>query len=438
MYFLVKYESAPKRGYVYGVSLSSAQRETPEVQGIIKGQQRRLRNYFIVLMLFPLPALFIPWFSIFMVVYMIWLIGGIFIFFVPFAKANVRLKELKREKGWNVSQPEGVMTEIKLAGKVRRVKFSQFLLPCIISIFSFVLCLFEFREERLEALYVSVGSIAFLTPLFYLAAVWMDRQKTEVISMDSEVNLNYTRAKKNLWKNFWVEGAYLTAAYTAIMVAGFTWRLPGFDVVIWSSIAYTLLLFAAVFFLIKKKNRLDKAYSDKRDVLMSDEDDNWIWGLVYYNKKDKHALVEKRFGTGSSINMATPLGKGLVGFVFLTLLSLPFICLWLILLEFTPIQLRVENSQLIASQIRDDYTIYTVSVRDAELIEELPKWEKISGTAIDGLRKGTFRIPNEGRCEVFLNPDNQYFIRFEVAGVTYYMSGADDEETLSVYEALTE
>jgi len=35
-----------------------------------------------------------------------------------------------------------------------------------------------------------------------------------------------------------------------------------------------------------------------------------------------------------------------------------------------------------------------------------------------------------------LNPQNERFLRFEVDGQVYYMSGLTDEETMEVYEVL--
>ena len=37
---------------------------------------------------------------------------------------------------------------------------------------------------------------------------------------------------------------------------------------------------------------------------------------------------------------------------------------------------------------------------------------------------------------LYLNPQNEKFLRFEVDGQVYYMSGLNDEETMKVYERL--
>ena len=40
------------------------------------------------------------------------------------------------------------------------------------------------------------------------------------------------------------------------------------------------------------------------------------------------------------------------------------------------------------------------------------------------------------RCKLFLNPQNEVFIKLEYEGMLYYLSGRTDEETREVYQIL--
>lgn len=438
LYFILKNEATPKKGNCFGTILTKEQMGTPEIQQIIKEYYKQMKWAFIVLMLLPIPMLFIPWFSIYLTLWCVWLIAGIFAFMIPFANANSKIKALKLEKGWK-KDGEGQMTvEIKSAGKVRRVKWYQFAAPCILSAAAFVWALVRYHGEKLEALSIAIGSLAFITLLFYGMAVCMDRQKTQVISTDSDVNLNYARAKKNMWKNLWMACAWVNTAYTVSMLFMLDRSFRISRLFMGATIAYILATVVLLFWAIKKKKKIDMVYQEQMDVLPEDDDDNWLWGMLYYNPKDKHSMVEKRVGIGTTMNMAAPAGKAMGVFAGLALLSLPIICIWVILLEFTPIQLSVTGGRLIASQLHEDYSIPVSIMDNITLVEELPKWSKVNGTGMDKLEKGTFRIAEVGGCEVFLNPENNVFIRFEAAGTTYYMSGYDDEETREVYEELVE
>ena len=55
---------------------------------------------------------------------------------------------------------------------------------------------------------------------------------------------------------------------------------------------------------------------------------------------------------------------------------------------------------------------------------------------MDNLLKGTFYVYNERNVEVFLNPQNEVFLKIETEKETYYFGGRTDEETMAVYETL--
>ena len=160
--------------------------------------------------------------------------------------------------------------------------------------------------------------------------------------------------------------------------------------------------------------RVEKAYEDKHDLIGGVEDDrNWIGGMLYYNPRDSHTIVDKRVGIGTTVNMATKAGKGTILFIIIALLMLPLVCVWVIAEEFTPIHLEIENQSLCAEHIRTDYEI-----------------------SLDDLEKGTFKISGEGECQVFLNPQNKKFLYFTANGKNYYMSGIDDTETEEIYQEI--
>ena len=175
----------------------------------------------------------------------------------------------------------------------------------------------------------------------------------------------------------------------------------------------------------------------KEQHFYQNEDNHWIGGFLYYNPKDHHTLIEKRVGIGTTVNMATPLGKGLTIFSVLALLFVPLSCVFLIMEEFTPIALRIVNDTLYAQHIRVDYEILIEDIENANMIDELPSWSKSSGTAMDNLEKGDFHIRNHGKCKVFLNPQNDTFICFTANGTEYYVSGFDDAQTEHIYEQIT-
>ena len=440
MYALLKNDAAPKKDWYFGVKLTKEQQKASEVEEICKTFNKQMRNWFIVLMLLPIPMIFIPWFSVFMSLWLGWMMVSIFAFFIPMGVANTKLKELKMEKGWKEIKDIPVYVELKEAGNIRRVKWYHFLPQCVLSVVLFVVAMLHCPEGKELVMGILQGSFAGISFLFWLAAIWMDKQKTQIISSDSDVNINYSRAKKNLWKNLWVICAWVNVAYMVCMLFALDKDGRFGAVFTVSTIVYIVATFGLLLWLIRKLSSLDKTYQDKMDLDATEDEDHWIWGLIYYNPKDKHSMVEKRVGgMGTTVNMATPFGKGFVAVMILLLLQIPVLNVWILMLEFTPIQLSVEENKVIAEHLREEYVIPVISIKEVELLTELPKMSRNHGTSMEEIRKGSYRIKEEGKsCEVFLNPQNTVFIRIETSLETYYISGYDDEETREVYEMIKE
>ena len=167
------------------------------------------------------------------------------------------------------------------------------------------------------------------------------------------------------------------------------------------------------------------------------EDAYWKWGLCYYNPDKTVSSVETRVGVGTTLNMARPWAKLLGIFCLLVVLAMPVFGGYCVAEEFTPLFLTVQKECVEAGQFRDTYRIPVKSIESMELLEELPKMSKSSGTGLDNLRKGTYHIRNQGKCQVLYHPKNQKFIYIKTVDQTYYLSGETDEETVQVYQEIS-
>lgn len=438
LYFVMKGAGDAKNGYSFGVRMKPEWVKDAEMEQIVTDYKRQLKQSCVILAVIPFWAFLTDHFSLQFTVWILWMLAVISVPCVPYIMANKKTKELKRISGWQQEKPKDVLFEMKGAGEVRRVKAGTFLLPVAVSMLAAVYGIV--LAARMEILVYGGMIVAFalITPLFYFMARWMDRQKTEVVNGNSDVNLNYARAKKNAWKNFWLALSWLNTGYVVFAVLTFMAEWIAVNALLWGSIIYVIGTFAILLWVWRKMVHIEERYVERRDVCVEeDSDDHWIWGSVYYNKNDKRVMVNKRAGVGTTMNMATPVGMGANIFGMVLLLSIPFFCIWMILEEFTPIRLAVEDEVLVAEHLRADYEIPLEDIAGVELITEIPKWSKVSGTGMENLEKGTFYIRNEGKCEAFLNPQNTVFLHFEADGTEYYMSGTDDGETMETYELLT-
>lgn len=436
LYFCMRNAGAAKNGYSFGVRMKQEWVQGFPMQGIIADYKKQLKHAAVILAVIPAAAAVIPYLSISISIWTLWIFAVVIVPGIPYARANGRTKELKKSSGWVQSKSGLQYAEMKNAGEVRRVKGFPFLLPVLISAAAAGFSFYRFRGTGLLGAGFVIAVFAAMTLLFYLVAVWADRQKIEVVSSNSGVNVNYSRAKKNVWKNLWLACAWLNTGYTVFFAAVLELDQVKLDSLIWGTVLLSLILLFFLLWTWKKVSNIEEAYAEKKDFLINEDDDCWIWGIFYYNKKDKHTMVSSRAGISVTTNMATPLGMTLDIIGLATILAVPILCIWLILEELTPIQLSVENNKLLAEHLKTEYQIPLENIGEISLMDEKPDWSKVKGTGMENLSKGTFYIRNEGKCEAFLNPQNAVFIKLEADGRTYYMSGSNDQETLEIYNII--
>lgn len=438
MYFFVKMDATPKKGVHFGVTLTSELAKEQKVKAVTESYHKEMKRMLLGILLMSLPMLFIPWASIWAMYLCVWIAASVVVFFIPFGVANHRLKTWKLEQGVVVSKEPVVYTELKQAGAVRRVKWFHFAPQAVLSVIAFVVAILIHKQQDNRLLLMMTGVMGSITFLYWLAAVWMDRQKTMAVSTDSDVNVNYARAKKNLWKNFWVGCSWVHMLY--ILVQGFFFlKRNNVSLSLWVlPVLYTVAALVLLAQMLHKKAGLDKKYDDKMDIGLQDLDAYYIFGLLYYNPQDKHSMVENRNGIGTTPNLATPLGKGAVVLIIALVLHALIVILGEVVQEFTPIHLQIEDGYVVATHTKEEYRIALHSIKDARLLTERPqKMTRNHGWNTDTLVKGSFHMKEEEKdCEVICYDYNTLFLRIDTSIGTYIFSGVDDEETKQVYEMI--
>lgn len=442
LYAIMRYYGKPRAGLLFGARMQPGWEQEPEVEAIRRRFRKEMLIWLLVLAVVPIVTLPIPYMSISTSFWLIWCFGAIALMEVPFVRANRALRRWKAEQGYVGQQEERRLAEIRDLGALRCLRWTSFLLPSLLGIAGAVAALVSvWGQPEAPAVAAVAVSFALMTPIFGWAGLWMDRQRQKVISSDSQVNLNYNRARRMLWKKFWIIMAWLnTVLIVAFGVVTVADPEAGMSLLLWGIIGYTVLLLLISVELLRRQNKLDQTYRDKMDLVgLSDDDACWLGGLIYYNPRDTKTMVEKRVGVGATMNMATPAGKAMGVFLLLVLLGVLVLCAWLVRLEFTPIHISLEEGMLAAEQLKEDYTIPLDTIEEVTLVEVLPSMVRTNGTGMGNLCKGSFRVRETGEnCQVFLNPQNEVFLRIEAEDTTYYMSGATDEETLAVYAGLTQ
>ena len=219
----------PQNGIVFGSKLPMKYMGEDAVKQVVERFKKEIKRNAIIVAILPFSAFLTPYVSIQMTIWMVWVLLVIALVQIPYIKGNAAIKNIKRENGWYREESMEEYVEMKAAGEIRCVKTAPFIAPMAVSfLVAATVYLLAFFDSSIvkDAGYVKgFGSIillfALLNVLIFVVARWMDRQKTEVISTKSDVNVNYTRAKKQIWKELWLAAAWITTGYILVSAVCF-------------------------------------------------------------------------------------------------------------------------------------------------------------------------------------------------------------------------
>jgi hypothetical protein len=228
-----------------------------------------------------------------------------------------------------------------------------------------------------------------------------------------------------------------------LMIPPFFMQLMG-QIMTWLMTWLLLTLIGSMAVFAKHRGKLmelkraNNWYSEATDTgsLYLDEDEYWLFGLIYHNPNDNHLLVNNRVGMNMSINLAKPFGKIIMGLTVLIIAALPFTGILMWNAETTPTRLILSETTLTTRHTRDKYVIRLDSIESAELLETLPSMLRVAGTGFENLNKGNFRAGSYGISRVCLQPKDPPFLVIRSGGHTYIINDADNKVTREVYNLI--
>lgn len=241
------------------------------------------------------------------------LVFALFLVAAPYGKGNMELKNLKKELG--ITKSGVTYTDLTSTNTVHALKLPWIILPTVLAILGTLAALlidlgvFGVTPACDEyALTVMSLSFLFISAILVPIAVMMDNARNMVISRDSNVNANYSRAKKKTWADLFT--AFSWANALCLIASGVLMFFTNSEAaVLGSTLGYTAVIMVIVVIGVISQRQVEARYARDTELELQDDDDNWILGMFYYNKNDTRLNVEKRLGYGSTINMAHPAGK---------------------------------------------------------------------------------------------------------------------------------
>ena len=423
-----------KKNIVVGVTLPREAHDDEQITAILSGYRRQQLACATALVVVALAgaaagsvrALAGP----LAVCWSIWVLVACIAPEVIFARTNARLAALKGERGWRRSGKNGTrrvtVADIGAAAQPRtRISNAWVLLTTATSMAP---ALFDRRSLPVYLL-SAAGTLA-----TWAIFRWCYRDRSEAVDTNEALTLALTRIRRRAWGRMclFTAAAFSFVSWSQLLFQGSpTLYLVGMTI---PAMALFVSSFAIEMRVRSLQERLTRSSGEGFYI---DEDDRWVFGLLYFNPDDSNLMVNDRVGVGTSINLARPAGKAIAAALALVLLCLPLTGVFIAEELSAPVTLELSGQTIRASHVLTSYEIASDDVESVEVVDRLPDMTRTFGGAADTFLEGDFSSKEYGPLKVCLDPEVGPWLLVRTKGGTTYLLGASDSvRTATVLEGL--
>lgn len=322
-----------RKNILLGVKIPEEEIKSENVKRIIKGF---IKENLIV----GIPALIVISFLIYLIENINVFIISVFLYmgilFLVYIRWNRKVKELKKEKGWDKLGDKVVVVDTKFSRdkeKVSSISKRWFLISLGIIIISAFLSFVRYPHlpDMIPSHWDLKGNIdgymqksifaALMMPLvqvgmqiiMYLTYYFSIISKQQINPRDPETSLKKNIIFRKAWSIFFIVSLTLLQLLFTIlnmMVLGIIKYSALINILLIIVVVITILGSAALSLVLGQggdRLRLNEEGSTRGYGI--DDDDLWKFGnTIYYNKNDPAIIVEKRVGVGWTVNAGKPIG----------------------------------------------------------------------------------------------------------------------------------
>lgn len=431
LYGIARSSARRQKGLLFGVTVPETALELPAVQAIIHRFKRETDLLALAMVLIYIPLFFLRTMWLLFSLWIILFYAAITVPYLPYFKARRQMKQIKKEQGWAITPPlrlRVVDTNASEAALPKPIGLWTLVLPLAISLVP------VFLPGRVAATRGVVLADALVIVVCWAAGRWTFRRKGEMVTADTSLNQTLQRVRRVYWDRFWRLMLWGCAGLNFLMGT-----VQNAGIAMFGSIAFLILLMGGTLWMELHLRRTQERLTQGATAL-ADEDDVWLLGSLYYNPADTRVMVAKRLGLGTTVNLATPVGKWTMAFLIAVIASTLFIGPALGMADSIPTELELRGdtpATLVASHGKSEkYTISVDRITDVQLRDALPECSRTVGTGLDHYLEGDFYVTGEGQAYFCLDPTESVFLRVEANGVTYWFTGDSAEETQAVANEL--
>lgn len=431
MYFMLRNETKFKKNIAVGVTLPYEGRSDREVLRLLSRFKKQLGAVCLLVLIFAVGGMLLPVsFGLSLTLFLVWTDLCIVLPYIPYVACNRKLKQLKQARGWGRSGETGVTADLTAAAQpLQELPAVHFVVPMLLSLIPVV---FEaLRREWVLSLLLLIDVLCVV--MLYAVYRWCYRRKAETVDGNTDLTNALTRLRRQYWLRCWIWcGWYMGLVSLAIWLM-FYYPIPGFIAVGVLTLALVAAVLAIEFRLRGAQERLTR---DSGRAFYVDTDDKWIWGMFYCDRNDRHLVVNARTGSNTTVNLARPAGKILMGFVAVLLIFMPLFGVSAMAQERAPVTLELTDTHLVASHANTEYEIPLDEIQTVELHQTKPTGlTRVMGTAMETVLKGKFSGGGYGSITLCMDPRNGPWLLVAGQGTDRWLLGGT-ENTAEIYDLL--
>lgn len=268
----------------------------------------------------------------------------IFALMISFGFYNEKMKGLKRKLGGLKGKKQVVIYELEEVKYNLRtlifyivtmgtlILFNLYLaiskydsMPNIIATnFDFSGNVIGYSEKSFFTVFSVILSMIFIFGIFIFIDFLIQKQKLKIDPRNPEKSREGNLKYRRILSNMMIFTGVLTMVILTVGNLQILQIIPMSSFLVSFILILVVFMFTVLFIFMIKAYKVRNNYKiENNNVVQKDDDDNWKFGIIYYNKDDPRVNVEKRFGMGYTVNAATKTGMAMyIGIIVVLIVAL--------------------------------------------------------------------------------------------------------------------
>ncbi|WP_062351371.1 DUF1648 domain-containing protein [Bacillus kwashiorkori] len=254
-----------------------------------------------------------------------------FIGFLVYYQFHKKMKQLKAEQNWHQTKKETVVIDTSFYQKKLTYSNRWFLIPLFMALISSAYSFmnydkipnqipmqYDFSGEVTRWAEKSVGAVInfpllqlFMIGLFIFINIIIARSKQQIDPANPKVSMEQNIIFRRRWSLFTIIGATLLVSIFIVPQISFFVSVDPTIYFIITMVIIGIIVFGAIILSIttgQGGSRVKVVKGNNDEMINRDDDRYWKLGVFYFNREDPALFLEKRFGSGWTMNFARPLG----------------------------------------------------------------------------------------------------------------------------------